>query len=104
MAVARSRAAEHDHPAIPLRCSGVPDARARVPRGMTSLRALLDEAATRAAAGSIDDALAAYAEVLARAPSLPEAHYNVAALQLAKGDLTSAEASLHHATRLKPGW
>ena len=71
---------------------------------MTSLRALLDEAAKRAAAGSINDALAAYAEALACAPKLPEAHYNVAALQLAKGDLVGAEASLRDAARLKPGW
>src|SRR5271155_1021642 len=71
---------------------------------MTSLRALLDEAAKRAAAGSIDDALAAYAEALACAPTLPEAHYNVAGLQMAKGDLAGAEASLRDAARLKPGW
>ncbi len=70
---------------------------------MTSLRALLDEAADRAAAGRIDDALAAYAAALAHAP-IAEAHYNVAALQMAKGDLAGAEASLHDATRIKPEW
>jgi protein O-GlcNAc transferase len=71
---------------------------------MTSLRALLDEAAKRAAAGRIDDALAAYGEALASAPGLAEAHYNVAALQLAKGNLAGSEASLHDAARFKPGW
>jgi protein O-GlcNAc transferase len=70
---------------------------------MTSVRALLDEAASRAAAGKIDDALAAYAAALAHAP-LPEAYYNVAALQLAKGNFAGAEASLHDAARLKPDW
>ena len=70
---------------------------------MTSVRALLDEAANRAAAGKIDDALAAYAAALARTP-LPEAHYNVAALQLAKGNLAGAEASLRDAARLRPDW
>jgi len=70
---------------------------------MTSLRAMLDEAASRAAAGRIDDALAAYALALARAP-VAEAHYNVAALQMAKGDLVGAEASLRDAARLKPEW
>jgi tetratricopeptide (TPR) repeat protein len=119
MAIAPSWASEHDRPAIPLRCRRAPDVlcgpfpdrvrrdavvRARAANAMTSLRALLDEAAKRAAAGSIDDALAAYAEALACAPKLPEAHYNVAALQLAKGDLAGAEASLRDATRLKPGW
>jgi protein O-GlcNAc transferase len=71
---------------------------------VTSVRALLDEAASRAAAGKIDAALAAYAAALARAPQLPEVHYNVAALQLAKGNLAGAEASLHDAARLKPDW
>ncbi len=71
---------------------------------MTSLRGLLDEAARQAAAGRVDDALAAYAAVLARAPQLPEAHYNVAALQLGKRDFPSAEASLRDAIRLRPDW
>jgi protein O-GlcNAc transferase len=69
-----------------------------------SVRALLNEAANRAAAGKVDEALAVYAAALARAPDLPEAHYNVAALQLVKGDLAGAEASLHDAARLKPDW
>ena len=73
-------------------------------RGVTSVRALLDEAASRAAAGKIDAALAAYAAALARAPQLPEVHYNVAALQLAKGNLAGAETSLRDAARLKPDW
>ena len=71
---------------------------------MTSLRTLLNEAASRAAEGKIDEALTAYASVLARAPQLPEVHYNVAALRLAQGDLPGAEASLRVATRLKPNW
>ena len=71
---------------------------------MTSVRDLLDEAANRAAAGAIDDALAAYAAALAHSPQLAEAHYNVATLRLKKGDLAGAEASLHDAARLKPDW
>ncbi len=71
---------------------------------MTRLRELLDEAADRAAAGRIDDALAAYAAALAASPQLAEAHYNVAALRLAKGDLSGARASLDEAVRLKPDW
>ncbi|HZI83597.1 MAG TPA: tetratricopeptide repeat protein, partial [Casimicrobiaceae bacterium] len=69
-----------------------------------NVRALLDEAARRAASGRIDDALAAYAAVLAQSPHLAEVHYNVAALQLAKGDLAGAQASLGEALRLKPEW
>jgi len=71
---------------------------------MTKVRELLDEAATLAAAGAVDDALAAYAAALAHSPQLAEAHYNVATLRLNKGDLAGAEASLHDAARLKPDW
>src|SRR5690242_8609143 len=69
-----------------------------------NVRALLDEAARRAAAGRIDDALAAYAEVLVLTPALPEVHYNVAALRLARGQLADARASLEQALRLRPDW
>jgi len=71
---------------------------------MTSVRELLDNAAKRAAAGAIDDALAAYVAALAHSPQLAEAHYNVALLRLKKGDLAGAEASLRDAARLKPDW
>jgi predicted O-linked N-acetylglucosamine transferase (SPINDLY family) len=71
---------------------------------MTSVRELLDEAANRAVAGAIDDALAAYAAALAHSPQLAEAHYNVAALRLKKGDFAGAEASLGETLRLKPDW
>jgi protein O-GlcNAc transferase len=71
---------------------------------MTSVRELLDEAANRAAAGAIDDALASYAAALAYSPQLVEAHYNIAALRLRKGDLAGAEESLGETLRLKPDW
>src|SRR3989442_14454514 len=64
-------------------------------RGMTSVRDLLDEAANRAAAGAIDDALAAYAAALAHSPQLAQTHYNVATLPPKKSDLPGAEARLH---------
>jgi len=68
------------------------------------LRALLDEAAQRAASGRIDEALEAYAAVLAEAPQVPEVHYNVAALKLRRGDLAGAQASLEEALRIQPEW
>jgi protein O-GlcNAc transferase len=73
-------------------------------RGMISLRELLDDAANHAAAGRIEDALDAYSAALARSPRLAEAHYNVAALRLAKGDPSGAEAGFRDAARLKPDW
>ncbi|HEX8012489.1 MAG TPA: tetratricopeptide repeat protein [Casimicrobiaceae bacterium] len=71
---------------------------------VSPLRALLDQAAERAATGRIDEALSAYAAVLARSPELAEAHYNVAALRLAKRDLPGAQASLEAALQLRPDW
>jgi predicted O-linked N-acetylglucosamine transferase (SPINDLY family) len=74
---------------------------------MTALRdvsGILAEAADHAAAGRIDDALAAYAAALAESPRLAEAHHNVAALRWAKGDLSGAESSLDEALRLRPDW
>ncbi|HUH92540.1 MAG TPA: tetratricopeptide repeat protein [Casimicrobiaceae bacterium] len=68
------------------------------------LRELLAEAAKRAASGRIDEALEAYAAVLAEAPELPEVHYNVAALKLRRGDLAGTQASLEEALRLRPEW
>jgi predicted O-linked N-acetylglucosamine transferase (SPINDLY family) len=71
---------------------------------MSSVRELLDAAAQRAATGAIDEAIAAYAEVLTHSPQLAEAHYNIAALRVKKGDLAGAETSLREAARLKPDW
>ena len=68
------------------------------------VRALLDEAARRAASGQIDAALAAYASVLEESPRLAEVHYNVAALHLRKGDLAGARRSLDAALEIKPHW
>ncbi|HEX5863468.1 MAG TPA: tetratricopeptide repeat protein [Casimicrobiaceae bacterium] len=71
---------------------------------MTNVRELLENAANHAAAGAIDDALAAYAAALAQSPQLAEAHYNVATLRVKKGDLAGAEASLRETLRLRPDW
>jgi predicted O-linked N-acetylglucosamine transferase (SPINDLY family) len=68
------------------------------------LSEVLAEAAGHAAAGRIDDALAAYGVALAESPRLAEVHHNVAALRLAKSDLAGARASLDEALRLKPDW
>jgi len=68
------------------------------------LRALLDEAQARAAAGRIDEALAAYAAVLEETRAIPEVHYNVAALHLSRGALAEAQRSLEHALELRPDW
>jgi predicted O-linked N-acetylglucosamine transferase (SPINDLY family) len=61
-------------------------------------------AAAHAAAGRIDDALAACLEALARSPERAELHYNVATLRAATGDFAGAEASFREAATLRPGW
>ena len=71
---------------------------------MTTVHQLLVEAANRAAVGAIDDALAVYAQALAHSPQLAEAHYDVAALRLKKGDASGAETSLTEALQAKPNW
>src|SRR5215831_2055465 len=66
--------------------------------------AAIDRAATHAAAGRIDEALAEYAEALARSPQRAELHYNVATLRAAKRDFAGAEASFLEAATLSPEW
>ena len=65
---------------------------------------LVDRAAAHAAAGRIDDALAAYSDALARSPQRAEIHYNIATLRAAKRDFAGAEASFREAANLRSEW
>jgi predicted O-linked N-acetylglucosamine transferase (SPINDLY family) len=69
-----------------------------------SASALVDRAAAHAAAGRVDDALAAYVEALAQSPQRADLHYNIATLRAAKRDFAGAEASFREAASLKPEW
>ena len=71
---------------------------------MSALSDLLASAATNAAAGRVDDALADYRGALARSPALAEVHYNVGVLLARKGELGASEQSLGEAARLNPSW
>ena len=68
------------------------------------MSAAIDRAATHAAAGRIDEALAEYTEALAHSPQRAELHYNIATLRAAKRDFAGAEASLREAAKLRPEW
>jgi tetratricopeptide (TPR) repeat protein len=69
-----------------------------------SAGALVDRAAAHAAAGRVDDALAAYFEALAQSPQRADLHYNIATLRAAKRDFAGAEASFREAASLRPEW
>lgn len=71
---------------------------------MTALGELLSAAAGHAAAGRVDDALAAYRSALELAPALADVHHNVGVLLFARGDLAAAEQSFGAAERARPDW
>ncbi len=69
---------------------------------MSEFDALLTQAAADAAAGHIDEALAAYRRALALAPANAHLHHNVGVLLGRQGDLPGAERHLVEAERLQP--
>jgi protein O-GlcNAc transferase len=71
---------------------------------VSELTELLAHAASHAAAGRLDDALAAYRSVLARSPGLAEVHFNIGALLFAQGDRLGAEQAFGSAARHRPQW
>jgi len=52
--------------------------------------------------GKADEAIAAYEGILARAPGVPLAHYNLGAAYKMKGDLPKAEAAMRRSFELDP--
>jgi tetratricopeptide (TPR) repeat protein len=53
-------------------------------------------------AGKLDQAETAYKDLLTKAPSIPEIHYNLGYLYTQKKDWASAEAAFQKAIELKP--
>jgi predicted O-linked N-acetylglucosamine transferase (SPINDLY family) len=68
------------------------------------LSMLLAQAASDAAQGRIDAALARYSDVLAVAPRNAEVHYNVGALNTMRGELDAAHAAFAEAAAIRPDW
>lgn len=54
--------------------------------------------------GKVDEAEAAFKEILTKNPSVPEVHYNLGYLYSQKKDWASAEAAYQKATELRPGY
>jgi len=70
--------------------------------------AVLQEAFKKATelsqAGKTDEAIAAYNQVLATNPNIPEAHYNIGFLESQRKSWAAAEAAFLKAIEIKPGY
>jgi tetratricopeptide (TPR) repeat protein len=65
---------------------------------------IFNKAADLGKAGKLDEAEAAYKEVIAKAPHIPEAHLNLGYIYRQKKDWANAEASYKKALELRPGY
>lgn len=65
---------------------------------------MFNRAADLGKAGKLDEAEAAYKEVVAKAPNIPEAHVNLGYIYRQKKDWANAEASYKKALELRPGY
>jgi tetratricopeptide (TPR) repeat protein len=65
---------------------------------------IFNKAADLGKAGKLDEAEAVYKEVIAKAPTIPEAHLNLGYIYRQKKDWANAEASYKKALELRPGY
>ena len=65
---------------------------------------IFNRAADLGKQGKLDEAEAAYKEVIAKAPTIPEAHVNLGYIYRQKKDWVNAEASYKKALELRPGY
>jgi cytochrome c-type biogenesis protein CcmH/NrfG len=72
--------------------------------GAAALQASFKAALELTQAGKLDEAEAAYKDLLTKVPSIPEIHYNLAYVYSQKKDWTNAEASFKKALELKPDY
>jgi tetratricopeptide (TPR) repeat protein len=76
-------------------------AAAQADKGIEEARATFKKAIELSQAGKLDEAEAAYKELLVKNPSIPEVHYNLGHLYSQKKDWASAEASFLKALELR---
>jgi tetratricopeptide (TPR) repeat protein len=88
-------------PDILLRKAGVAGASVG---GGDEIRAQFKKALDLTQAGQLDEAAAAYKEILVKAPSIPEVHYNLGYLYSQKKDWAAAEVAFQKALELKPDY
>jgi Flp pilus assembly protein TadD len=67
-----------------------------------ALAADLEKAGAAMKAGRLDEAIAGYEAVAAKAPNLPQLHHNLGLAYARKKDMPKAEAELRKAVELKP--
>ena len=73
-------------------------------KGREELMAAFKNATDLTQAGKYDEALAAYTELSAKNPSIPEVHYNMGFIYSQKKDWANAEAAYKKALELKPSY
>lgn len=72
--------------------------------GADQLRAAFKNALDLTQAGKLDEAEAAYKDLLTKAPSIPEIHYNLGFVYTQKKDWANAEGCYQKALELKPDY
>ena len=72
--------------------------------GAGQLQAAFKNALDLTQAGKLDEAEAAYKELLTKVPSIPEIHYNLGFIYSQRKDWANAEASFQKAMELKPDY
>jgi len=73
-------------------------------KGRAELQASFKNATELTQAGKYDEAIAAYNQILATNPSIPEVQYNLGYIYSQKKDWASAEAAYKKALELKPSY
>ena len=79
-------------------------AEAQAAKQVDDIAPIFNRAADLGKAGKLDEAEAAYKEVIAKAPNIPETYLNLGYIYRQKKDWTSAEASYKKALELRPGY
>jgi tetratricopeptide (TPR) repeat protein len=72
--------------------------------GLAALKAAVDQAIGLASSGKVDEALAIYADLLAKNPTVHQLPFNMGLLYSQKKDVANAEASYKKALELKPDY
>jgi tetratricopeptide (TPR) repeat protein len=72
--------------------------------GAGQLKAAFDGAVKLAQEGKLDEAEAAYKEILTKAPSVAEVHYNLGYIYSQKKDWANAEAAYQKALEIRPDY
>lgn len=73
-------------------------------KSLQEIQGSMTKALELAKAGKLDEAEAVYKDAIAKSPSIPELHHNLAVVYLTKKDYAAAEASYQKALEVKPDY